>query len=135
MIIMAKKGKGLLIATAAAGAFAYLRNPENREKVKEVVADVKDKVTGLVNNLSEGKENVAHEDVSYEPSGDASEEEVHAGFSDPYDLKDNEMVSEGAQTSVQHYEEIEDEELSDEKKDDERNKTTDRDKKEKPLDK
>ncbi|MFC4737241.1 hypothetical protein ACFO4L_11630 [Bacillus daqingensis] len=75
-----------LTATAAAAVY-YLRNNENREKaadyVKRAVAEVK-------GQTKEDEDRELREKV---------------GHSDPLDIQDNSMVDEGAQFSVNYYNE------------------------------
>lgn len=90
---MARKGgNGLLLATLAAGAYAYFSKKENRDKAMVAVNNMKTKVDSFVTSQKLNR-------------SDATK----AGHSDPYDLQDNKMVSEGAQTSVHYYnQEVED---------------------------
>lgn len=81
-----KKSNGLLIATLAAGAYAYFSKKENRDKAMETVGVLKEKVDTFVNNNK---------------LVDQATEKM--GNPDPLDVEDNEMVSEGAQTSVHYY--------------------------------
>ena len=83
---MAKKSNGLLLATLAAGAYAYFSKKENRDKAMETVGVLKEKVDTFVNNNK---------------LVDQATEKM--GYSDPTDAGDNNMVSEGAQTSVHYY--------------------------------
>ncbi|ARK24549.1 hypothetical protein SporoP37_07665 [Sporosarcina sp. P37] len=86
MVNMAKKSNGLLMATLAAGAYAYFSKKENRDKAMETMGMLKEKVDTFMNNNK---------------LVDQSAEKV--GHSDPTDFDDNNMVSEGAQTSVHYY--------------------------------
>ncbi|MHC8515366.1 hypothetical protein [Sporosarcina sp. ITBMC105] len=87
-----KRGNGLLLATLAAGAYAYFSKKENRDKAMVAVNNMKTKVDSFVTSQKLNRNDAAK-----------------AGFSDPYDLQDNKMVSEGAQTSVHYYnQEVED---------------------------
>ncbi len=81
-----KKSNGLLFATLAAGAYAYFSKKENRDKAMETVGVLKEKVDTFVNNNK---------------LVDQATEKM--GNPDPADLADNDMVSEGAQTSVHYY--------------------------------
>ncbi|WP_240315608.1 hypothetical protein [Sporosarcina sp. PTS2304] len=81
-----KKTNGLFLATLAAGAYAYFSKKENRDKAMETVSVLKDKVDTFMNNNT---------------LVDQTVEKV--GHSDPEDIPDNNMVSEGAQTSVHYY--------------------------------
>ncbi|PIC86428.1 hypothetical protein CSV72_08745 [Sporosarcina sp. P20a] len=101
MVNMAKKSNGLLFATLAAGAYAFFSKKENRDKAMETVGVLKEKVDTFVNNnklVDQATEKVGH--------------------SDPTDLGDNNMVSEGAQTSVHYYnQEVQDPDKKASKKD------------------
>ncbi|PIC69731.1 hypothetical protein CSV75_09745 [Sporosarcina sp. P18a] len=101
MVNMAKKSNGLLFATLAAGAYAFFSKKENRDKAMETVGVLKEKVDTFVNNnklVDQATEKVGH--------------------SDPTDLRDNNMVSEGAQTSVHYYnQEVQDPDKNAAKKD------------------
>lgn len=90
---MARKRKnGLLLATIAAGAYAYFSKKENRDNAQVAINNMKTKLDSLIQSQKLNR---------------ASETKV--GHSDPYDLQDNKMVSEGAQTSVHYYnQEVED---------------------------
>lgn len=82
-----KKTNGLFLATLAAGAYAYFSKKENRDKAMETVGVLKDKVDTFMNNNNTLVDQTAEK----------------VGHSDPEDLADNNMVSEGAQTSVHYY--------------------------------
>src|SRR6185312_1697683 len=87
MIVMARKrGNGLLLATLAAGAYAYFSKKENRDKAMVAVNNMKTKVDSFIQSQKLNRS-----------------DDTKAGHSDPYDLQDNKMVSEGAQTSVHYY--------------------------------
>jgi len=87
-----KKNNKLLIATAAAGAYAYFSKKENRDKAQVAFNNMKTKVDSFINTQKVNRSS-----------------EANVGNPDPYDVQDNEMVSEGAQTSVHYYnQEIED---------------------------
>lgn len=92
---MAKRkpnGRNLLLAGLAAGAYAYFSKKENRDKAMVAFNNTKEKVNSFINSQKVNR------------SLDSK-----AGLSDPYDLQDNGMVSEGSQTSVHYYnQEIED---------------------------
>lgn len=86
---MAKgNGKSLLLAGLAAGAYAYLSKPENREKAVEAFNNMKTKVNTFI---------------------DAQKEQINKtepGEPGPYDTAENKMVDEGgAMTSVKYYNE------------------------------
>ncbi|MFD1203648.1 MULTISPECIES: hypothetical protein [Sporosarcina] len=94
-----KKGNGLLLATLAAGAYAYFSKKENRDKAMVAFNNMKTKVNSFVNSQQLNRS-----------------DETKAGHSDPYDFQDNKMVSEGAQTSVHYYnQEVEDDSKESEK--------------------
>jgi hypothetical protein len=93
MMDMAGKNKNLLLAGLAAGAYAYFSKKENRDKAMVAFNNVKTKVDSFMESQ---KVNRNYEDTK-------------AGHSDPYDFQDNDMVAEGAQTSVHYYnQEVED---------------------------
>ena len=88
---MAKgKGRGLLLAGLAVGAYTYFKNPENREKATLAFNNAKEKVNSYMEsqNLDDNKKT------------------AHDG-SKPQEPHENKMVSEGAMTSVQYYNEEE----------------------------
>ncbi|WJY27155.1 MULTISPECIES: hypothetical protein [Sporosarcina] len=89
---MAKKRNGILLATLAAGAYAYFSKKENRDKAQVAVNNLMTKVDSFVQSKK----------AEYS-------DDTKAGLSDPYDFQDNKMVEEGAQTSVHYYnQEVED---------------------------
>lgn len=81
-----KKKNTLLLATLAAGAYAYFSKKENRDKAQVAFNNMKTKVESFIESQK----------IQHEP-------QTKAGNPDPNDIDDNEMVSEGAQTSVQYY--------------------------------
>lgn len=81
-----KKKNTLLLATLAAGTYAYFSKKENRDKAQVAFNNMKTKVESFIE--SQKLQNTP---------------ETNAGYPDPYDFQDNEMVSEGAQTSVHYY--------------------------------
>lgn len=83
---MGKKKNTFLLATLAAGAYAYFSKKENRDKAQVAFNNMKTKVESFIETQK----------VQREP-------ETKAGNPDPYDIPDNKMVSEGAQTSVHYY--------------------------------
>jgi hypothetical protein len=93
MILVARKrNNNLLLATMAAGAYAYFSKKENRDKAQVAFSNMKTKVDSFIESQK----------LNRCP-------ETKVGHSDPYDLQDNKMVSEGAQTSVHYYnQEVED---------------------------
>ncbi|WP_409250899.1 hypothetical protein V1502_12090 [Bacillus sp. SCS-153A] len=72
----------LLVGAAAAGAGMYMRNKDNRVKMQNMMASLKQKW-----------DNRNKQDFSLEKMGNPH----------PDDVEDNTMVSEGAQTSVHYY--------------------------------
>ncbi|MBT2584029.1 hypothetical protein [Planococcus sp. ISL-109] len=104
---MAKRkggGRGLLLAGLAAGAYAYFKKPENREKATVAFNDVKAKVSEYMEsqNLDQNKN---------------KQDEKSEGL-DQTDLQENKMTAEGGtQATVQYYNEKEQKE-KDEKKED-----------------
>lgn len=95
---MAKgKGRGLLLAGLAVGAYSYFKNVENREKATLAFNNAKEKVNSYMEsqNLDDNKKTALDGSKPSEP-------------------RENKMVSEGALTSVQYYNEEEQEELNEE---------------------
>ena len=86
------KSRSLLLAGLAAGAYAYFRKKENRDKAMEAFNNTKEKVNSF---MEAQKQNTTKEET---------------GNPNPYHEEDNNMVNEGAMTSVQYYNE--DEEVS-----------------------
>lgn len=115
---MANKKKSILLAGLAAGAYAYLSKPENREKALEAFNNTKNKVNDFVEaqkqNIQKTKgENPLEPDES-EISDFTNETEVNDFTSEStitgdvdrdYHLEEKDMVSEGALTSVQYHNE------------------------------
>ncbi len=94
---MARKKNTLLLATMAAGAYAYFSKKENRDKAQVAFNNMKTKVDSFIESQK----------VQRNP-------ESKAGHPDPYDAEDNQMVSEGAQTSVHYYnQEVQEDEKND----------------------
>lgn len=87
-----KKKNGLLLATFAAGAYAYFSKKENRDKAQVAFANMRTKVDSFIQTQKMNRSS-----------------ETKVGHPDPYDISDNNMVSEGAQTSIHYYnQEVED---------------------------
>ncbi|MBE1555148.1 hypothetical protein [Sporosarcina limicola] len=87
-----KRNNNLLIATIAAGAYAYFSKKENRDKAQIAFKNMKTRVDSFIESQKMNRSS-----------------ETKVGHSDPYDFQDNKMVSEGAQTSVHYYnQEVED---------------------------
>ncbi|MFC4410518.1 hypothetical protein ACFOZY_08785 [Chungangia koreensis] len=87
-----RNNRNLLLAGLAAGAYAYFSKKENRDKAMVAFNNTKEKVNSFMHAQKLNRST-----------------ETKAGLSDPYDLQDNKMVSEGSQTSVHYYnQEVED---------------------------
>lgn len=87
-----RNNRNLLLAGLAAGAYAYFSKKENRDKAMVAFNNTKEKVNSFMNSQKLNRST-----------------DTKAGLSDPYDLQDNKMVSEGSQTSVHYYnQEVED---------------------------
>lgn len=100
---MAKfKGKGVVIAGLVAGAASYLSKKDNRDKVMGYFNDVKAKATEMMDSA---KGNYQEET----PLQDIAETPASANTTE---IRENNMIAEGAQTSVQYYNENEQEELT-----------------------
>lgn len=85
-------GSSLLLAGAAAAAYAYFKKPENRDKAMVQFNNLKTKFNSYMESNSTSKSTYGT-----------------AGHPDPQDVDDNKMVDEGAMTSVQYYnEEVQD---------------------------
>lgn len=98
---MARKRNNILVATAAAGAYAYFSKKENRDKAVVAFNNMKTKVESFINAQKHNRS-----------------DETNIGHPDPYDIQDNKMVSEGAQTSVHYYnQEVQDDAKAEDKKD------------------
>lgn len=86
------KSKSLLLAGIAAGAYAYFSKKENRDKAIVAFNNTKTKVNSYMESQKHNRSDF-----------------THTGHPDPYNMGDNNMVEEGAMTSVQYYnEEIQD---------------------------
>ncbi|WP_277584717.1 hypothetical protein [Psychrobacillus antarcticus] len=86
------KNKSLLLAGLAAGAYAYFSKKENRDKALVAFNNTKSKVNAYIDSQNHQKSDL-----------------TTAGHPDPHDIPDNNMVDEGALTSVQYYnEEVQD---------------------------
>lgn len=83
---MARKKNTVLLATMAAGAYAYFSKKENRDKAQVAFNNMKTKVESFIETQK----------MQRNP-------ETKTGHPDPYDTQDSAMVSEGAQTSVHYY--------------------------------
>lgn len=86
------KNKSLLLAGLAAGAYAYFRKKENRDKAVIAFNNTKSKINSYMESQKHNRSEL-----------------TKAGHPDPLDIPDNKMVDEGAMTSVQYYnEEVQD---------------------------
>lgn len=92
---MAKKNNYLL-AAAIAGAAAYLRKPENRDKAMAMFNDTKDKVTEFVNQK---KQEINSNQAADSETGDKT---IIPDRNTAYEVNDEKMASEGAQTAVDY---------------------------------
>ncbi len=81
-----KRRKSMLLATIAAGAYAYFSKKENRDKAQVAFNNTKTKVESFIS--SQKMNHSTH---------------TKTGHPDPYDTQDNNMVDEGAQTSIHYY--------------------------------
>lgn len=107
---MGNKKTSLLLAGLAAGAYAYLRKPENREKALEAFNSTKVKVNDFVEVQKQNiqktindKKATAEATETAESSSEATS--VTGNAEKDYHLDEKDMVSEGALTSVQYYNE------------------------------
>lgn len=100
---MARKkggGRGLLLAGLAAGAYAYFKKPENREKATVAFNDVKAKVNEYM------------ESQNLDPNKNKQDQKAEG--LDKTDLQENKMTAEGGtQETVQYYNEKEQEQKND----------------------
>ncbi len=86
------RGRGLLMAGLAAGAYAYFKNPENREKATKAFNDAKVKVNSYMESQNLDKEKY--------PNSQTDE------ATDKLEEREEKMVAEGgATTSIQYYNE------------------------------
>ncbi len=98
------KGRGLLLAGLAAGAYAYFKNPENREKATKAFNDTKVKVNSYMESQNLDK--------SGKPTSNNSD------MLSKTEKRENKMVSEGgASASVQYYNEQQQKDKDNEKDD------------------
>jgi hypothetical protein len=97
---MAKKNTALIIAGLAAGAYAFLRKQENRDKAVEAFSNTKNKVNEMLDQKSKESVTTAddREQVAYGANPDTDPEKS-------YYLRDRDMIGEGAMTTVQYYNE------------------------------
>lgn len=86
------RGRGLLLAGLAAGAYAYFKNPENREKATKAFNDTKVKVNSYMESQNLDKDGNPISKTAEKPSATKKRE--------------NKMVAEGGTSaSVQYYNE------------------------------
>lgn len=86
------KGRGLLLAGLAAGAYAYFKNPENREKATKAFNDTKVKVNSYMESQNLDKDG--------KPVSKTTDK------LNTTEKRENKMVAEGgASASVQYYNE------------------------------
>lgn len=98
------RGRGLLLAGLAAGAYAYFKNPENREKATKAFNEAKVKVNSYMESQNLDKEGNPTSDDADGPS--------------TTEKRENKMVAEGgASASVQYYNEQQQKKLDKEKAD------------------
>ena len=86
------RGRGLLLAGLAAGAYAYFKNPENREKATKAFNEAKVKVNSYMESQNLDKDGNPISKTADTPS--------------VTEKRENKMVAEGgASASVQYYNE------------------------------
>ena len=113
---MAKlKGKGVVVAGLVAGAAAYLSKPENRDKVMDAVNMAKEKVTDFVDTQKDALAPQAQEETHEGHVETLKEQAKAAAEPDDLTIEENKMLSEGAQTTVQYYNEEVDDKQEEEK--------------------
>ena len=96
MIDMAK-GKSLLIAGLAAGAYAYFRKKENRDKAVEAFNSTKAKLNSLIDKVPDSSVTVAADAFN------TTTADGYANAHQTYNDDDTKMISEGSATAI-HYE-------------------------------
>ncbi|GEK29870.1 MAG: hypothetical protein RR603_02225 [Kurthia sp.] len=96
---MGKKSTSLLLAGLAAGAYAYFKKPENRDKAVEAFNSTKVKVNDFIETQKQNLQDRSNTDSSN------SDTTVTGDVNEDYHLDEKDMVSEGALTSVQYYNE------------------------------
>lgn len=105
---MGNKKTSLLLAGLAAGAYAYLRKPENRDKALEAFNSTKVKVNEFVETQKQTIQKTINEKKA---SAEANKSKKQADQSQSvtgdeekdYLLEERDMVSEGAMTTVQYH--------------------------------
>ncbi|MBQ0138901.1 MAG: hypothetical protein KBT36_06375 [Kurthia sp.] len=101
---MGNKKTSLLLAGLAAGAYAYLRKPENRDKALEAFNSTKAKVNDFVETQKQNIQKTVNDKKNdINGAGTTDEHTVTGDVEKDYHLDEKEMVSEGALTSVQYY--------------------------------
>ncbi|MGH2318813.1 hypothetical protein ACRC6Q_13705 [Planococcus sp. SE5232] len=96
------RGRGLLLAGLAAGAYAYFKNPENREKATKAFNDTKVKVNSYMESQNLDKDG--------NPTSKTTDTLSNT------EKRENKMVAEGgASASVQYYNEQQQKEKDNEK--------------------
>lgn len=103
---MANKKNKLLIAGLAAGAYAYLRKQENRDKATAAFNSTKDKVGEFV---AQQKQTIASKRAADPETGDRT---IIPDRDTSYYIREKEMVEEGALTTVQYFNEEKQEEVN-----------------------
>ena len=94
------RGRGLLLAGLAAGAYAYFKNPENREKATKAFNEAKVKVNSYMESQNLDKDGNPISKTTDTPS--------------TTEKRENKMVAEGgASASVQYYNEQQQKEQDD----------------------
>ena len=101
---MAKKNTSLIIAGLAAGAYAFLRKQENRDKAVAAFNSTKEKVNELLNQKATS--DVDNTSPTYEAIPDTDSDTS-------YYLRDRRMIDEGAMTTVQYYNDDKQKEVDD----------------------
>lgn len=99
---MGKKSTSLLLAGIAAGAYAYFKKPENRDKAVEAFNSTKVKV----NDFLETQRQVIQTKVDELNDSKKVEDDVESTIDEKemdYMIDEKEMVSEGAMTKVQYH--------------------------------
>lgn len=99
---MGSKKTSLLLAGLAAGAYAYLRKPENRDKALEAFNSTKVKVNEFVDTQKQNLQQTINDKKAAQTTENTDEEFV-TDENVEYHLEEKDMVSEGALTSVQYY--------------------------------
>lgn len=88
-----KGNKGLLLAGLAAGAYAYFKKPENREKATVAFNNAKEKVNSYM------------ESQNLESQNRDKANDTSSGNADATKMRKNKMTSEGGLAGAQYYNE------------------------------